>query len=518
MLAPSPKERKASEAVVFRKSEYNRDSQSQEDKVNPKAVSILVFVFVAFASVSDAADVTGTMFYDDLPIASVFPDAQNARVVANPVQGGAQIFGFIDPASSTYTVEGLDAVEYRLSIVVYRTYPSLWLGYPGDLGSNTLVQPTDPGESIELDMDTKMYYHVVSPIDTVSPLDGLRYDCTSHPSVAYPVTFAIEPVPRATSYRFDAALAVCPSSVIDHIYIEATDPSAQIEWGTAEEDYQVLSVFCSGASGKPLCAVPMFQYSDGEAWRLALIEGGSTARSIHRTDAVVLPAVAGTPGAQGTYWSTAMTIANLADADRSIDIFYTPRDSNGRNDYTMTTVSISAHSQRSWADVLAELFATTGAGALELRGVDLAVTSRTSTPAAASGSFGQGIPPLQPDQVLSSNGTDTATVGGLEETAAFRTNLGLCETWGESVTVRVTILDEDMTELGHRDVALRPYENTQINRVAEAVAGVSSLSGGLARVTALSGDGRVGAYLSVVDGATGDPTFIAIAPQTPAGG
>ncbi len=488
--------------------------------MNQKAVSILVVavVVVAIASSLDAAEVTGTILYDDLPIASVFPDVQHGSVVANPVEPGAQIYGSVDLASSTYTVEGLDAVEYRLTIILYRTYPNAWPGYPGDLWSLATVQPTDPGESIDLDMDTKMYFHVVSPIDSLFPLDGLRYDCTAHPSVAYPVTFAIEPIPRATAYRFSAALAICPSSVVGYIYIDATDPSAQIEWGTAEEDFQILTVSCSGASGKPLCATPLFQYSDGDVSRLALIAGESTARGIHRTDAVVLSAVAGTPGAQGTYWSTAMTVTNLADADRSIDILYTPRDSNGRNDYTVKTVSISARSQRSWTDVLAELFATTGAGALELRGLDLAVTSRTSTPAAASGSYGQGIPPLQPDQVLSSNGTDTATVGGLEESTAFRTNLGLCEIWGESVTVRVTILDGKMTELGHRDIALRPYENTQINRVAKTVAGVTSLSGGLARVTALSGDGRVGAYLSVVDSATGDPTFIAIAPQTPAGG
>jgi hypothetical protein len=184
----------------------------------------------------------------------------------------------------------------------------------------------------------------------------------------------------------------------------------------------------------------------------------------------------------------------------------------------MKTVLVNAHSQRSWDDVLAELFATTGAGALELRGADLAVTSRTSTPAPVSGSYGQGIPPLQPDQVLAASGRNTATIGGLEETEAFRTNLGLCEIWGEAVTVQVAILDDVMTELGHSDITLDPYENVQINRVAKTVAGVSSLSGGLARVTVLSGDGRIGAYLSVVDGATGDPTFIAIAPQTPAGG
>jgi hypothetical protein len=109
-------------------------------------------------------------------------------------------------------------------------------------------------------------------------------------------------------------------------------------------------------------------------------------------------------------------------------------------------------------------------------------------------------------------------MGGIEEGTTFRTNLGLCEVWGESATVRVSIMDASMTELGSRSYQLRPYENIQINQVVSAIASISSLSDGMVVVTVTAGNGRVGAYLSVVDNATGDPTFIAIAPQSPAGG
>lgn len=145
------------------------------------------------------------------------------------------------------------------------------------------------------------------------------------------------------------------------------------------------------------------------------------------------------------------------------------------------------------------------------------MTSRTSTPGADSGSYGQGIPPIQPEQTLGRTGTDSAIMGGVEEGVVFRTNLGLCEVWGESATVRISVLDSSMTELGQRDYDLRPYENIQINQVATTVAGVGSLANGIVRVTVVSGTGRIGAYLSVVDNATGDSTFIAIAPQSPAG-
>ncbi len=109
-------------------------------------------------------------------------------------------------------------------------------------------------------------------------------------------------------------------------------------------------------------------------------------------------------------------------------------------------------------------------------------------------------------------------MGGVEEGPAFRTNLGLCEVWGEPATVVVVIRNNSMTEIGRRTILLQPYENTQINRVVSEIADRNLLSDGMVTVTVTAGAGRVGAYLSLVDNGTGDPTFIAIAPQEPTGG
>jgi hypothetical protein len=478
----------------------------------------ILFAILVLPIVAESAEVSGTVLYDDVLVTSVFPDIKQVIATAYPSSGGAQIDGIVDLATSSYRIEGLAAEKYSVRIHLLRTDPSPWFGYPGDLTVAADVEPTAPGDTIEQDLDIRYFYHVVSPIDSLSQLDGLRYDCTAHPSVPYPVTFAIEPVPRAVNYHFHAALATCPSSVAGHIYTDSVDPSVQIEWGTLDEDFQTLEVSCTGASGKQLCSVPLIRYRDGDVQRLALTRNDSSTRDIHRTDAVVIPAVAGTPGSHGTYWSSAVSVVNLATTDREIEVLYTPRGANGLTTYSSETVLVPASSQVSWSDIVAELFSTTGAGALEFRGLQLAVTSRTSTPGDASGSYGQGIPPIQPGQTLSVTGTDSATMGGVEEGAVFRTNLGLCEIWGESATVRISIMDSSMSELGHRDYELRPYENIQINQLAMAVAGAGSLANGIVRVTVTSGNGRIGAYLSVVDNATGDPTFIAIAPQSSSGG
>jgi hypothetical protein len=479
---------------------------------------MIVLTLVLLPLIANGADVSGSLLYDDQPVSTVFPDITTAVVTAYPWEPGDAVEGTIDLATSTYSISGLAAVRYGIAIYLDRTPPSNDVGNAGDLQAYINIEPTDPQGSIEQDLDILYNYRVLSPIDSNAQLDGMGQDCTAHPAVAYPITFTIEPVPRTVDYTFTVALGSCPGGSIGRIEIDSLEPSAEIEWGTANEDYQQPWIRCFGASGKDLCGGPTFRYTDAAVWALLLRNREGSGRGIHRTDAVVIPAVAGTPGAQGTYWSSAVTVANLMGSERELLITYTPRGVDGLTTYSSETVLVPASSQLSWSDIVTELFSTTGAGALEFRGHQLAVTSRTSTPGAETGSYGQGIPPIQPDQILSAGGTDSAAMGGIEEGTTFRTNLGLCEVWGESATVRVSIMDASMTELGSRSYQLRPYENIQINQVVSAIASISSLSDGMVVVTVTAGNGRVGAYLSVVDNATGDPTFIAIAPQSPAGG
>lgn len=159
-----------------------------------------------------------------------------------------------------------------------------------------------------------------------------------------------------------------------------------------------------------------------------------------------------------------------------------------------------------------------GADAVEIRGTEPVVSSRTSTPADGGGSYGQGIPPLQPHDILMQAGTSTATAVGLIENPAFRTNLGLCEVWGETAEVRVTVRDHEGTVIGVADYSLRPYESLQVNRVAREIAGAGGLDHGLVEVEVTGGNGRVGAYLSVVENGTDDPTYMVVAPQRTIGG
>jgi hypothetical protein len=246
---------------------------------------------------------------------------------------------------------------------------------------------------------------------------------------------------------------------------------------------------------------------------------GGPARDLHPADAWVIPAVASAAGAAGTYWSTQLVVVNPGDQATTVTVTYTPRGEDGSSVYESTSVSFAPGSTRTWDDPLLELFGHAGVGALELRGPGLAVDSRTWTPAADGGGYGQGIPSLASNELLTLDREPEAMAGGVVEDAAFRTNLGLCEVWGETVTVRIEVLDEAGVVLGSLDQILWPFENLQINRVVTAVTGSDAgLQRGAIRLRAVSGGGRLGAYLSLVDAVTGDPTYRLVAPRSPTGG
>jgi len=485
--------------------------------MNIRMTAYVLFLLLLVPGISRSADVSGRLLYDDLPLSDTFTDISAVQINAYPWENGDPVAGTVDLAGSTYRVSGLDAVHYSIHIYLDRTAPVSEIWNAGDLKIIIDVTPQDSSSVLEIDGDLRYITHVLSPIDSALPLDGSGFDCATFPTATYPITFSIEEVPRATSYQSVVYLNQCPGGYVGAIRTTSTVPSVEIDWGSEEEDFQTLKFDCVGASGKPLCGGGVFQYNDRGVWALYLRNSDSSARSLHHHDAMVIPATAATPGAGGTYWSSSLSITNLQSRDRQLKITFTPRAKNGLDDFLETTITLGPNSQISWSDVLGDLFSKTGAGALEIRGTELAVTSRTSTPDGQGGSYGQGIPPIQPAQILSSDGVTSATIGGVEEGTTFRTNLGLCEIWGESVSVTVTVFDHAMNTLGSADYDLRPYENIQVNQVAHEIGGAGDLADGIVTVSVTSGDGRIGAYISVIDNSSGDPTFVTVAPQSTIG-
>jgi len=116
------------------------------------------------------------------------------------------------------------------------------------------------------------------------------------------------------------------------------------------------------------------------------------------------------------------------------------------------------------------------------------------------------------------DGASEQWAGGVVRSPAYRTNLGLCEVWGESTEIRVSLWHHDGLLAGTTTVNLPPYGNTQINDLPGTLGGLDQMENGMVEVEILSGDGRVGAYLSIVDNLTGDATYVPVGFAPPSTG
>ncbi len=471
---------------------------------------------------ASAATITGSFTYDGVAVASVHSDVQAAVVRTYDYGSGQSTWGTVDLGAATYRIEGVPVGnEVLVQLELDRSQPANNDGYDGgDLIGYELVSIASASDALSVDISLRSVVHFSAPMDSSSAVDGSFGACPVGGAADSPVTVRWDAVPRAATYTVRVGRHRC-----DHSTIESTSPQQSateisVTLGTAtDEDYVSVWLECSGSSGDNLCFMPYLGYLDAFAQIYAFhARGAASGRGSDHEDGYFIPAVANLAGVAPTYWSSSLTVINLDESTQDVELVLTPQDGDGWTEYESRTVAIPALTARQWGNVMGELFAATGAGSLEVRGHDLAISSRTSTPASAGGSYGLGVPILAENDLLSSPDAREALTGGVAESAAWRTNLGLCEVAGRLVQVKVTVYDESMAALGSRNIDLTPYENTQINRVVRALTDRSSLSNGIVGVEVVFGSGKVAAYLTIIDSATGDSTYSAVRPQSPTGG
>jgi hypothetical protein len=135
------------------------------------------------------------------------------------------------------------------------------------------------------------------------------------------------------------------------------------------------------------------------------------------------------------------------------------------------------------------------------------ITTRLSAPAGGSrftfGTVGQVIDPVPVSHTIGAG--ESVDAIGITMTDARRTNVGISEITGAPVRVRVALAFPNGTEVGVRevDVAGRAVLQFPITTIAEGW-----IPFGRVRFSVIGGSGRILAYASVVENASGDPTFI----------
>ncbi|MEO8216795.1 MAG: hypothetical protein ABI718_06915 [Acidobacteriota bacterium] len=123
-----------------------------------------------------------------------------------------------------------------------------------------------------------------------------------------------------------------------------------------------------------------------------------------------------------------------------------------------------------------------------------------------SGTFGQFIPAVTLGQTIGV-GDRSLQVLQIEQSDRFRTNVGLAEATGQPVRVQLTALLPRTSSAPSITVDLAANEFRQLNNVL-ATMGIEHAYNVRLTVKAISGQGRITAYASVIDNNTQDPTFV----------
>ncbi len=218
------------------------------------------------------------------------------------------------------------------------------------------------------------------------------------------------------------------------------------------------------------------------------------------SEPLLIPAVAHTPGAAGTFWRSAVEVANAGDASAEYRLELLAGESSSSRPFTLAPGQARRH-----PDVASALGVSGTAGLLVVptRGA-VAATSRTFT-SASGGTVGQGVPALSTGRELAQGAR--AVLPGLAESPGFRSNIGLANLADAELAVTVELYRGDGGLVGTLERSVPATSLLQLNRPFSWL-GVTELDGGYAVVTTTTPGSRWLAWASVVDTATGDPSFV----------
>lgn len=220
-------------------------------------------------------------------------------------------------------------------------------------------------------------------------------------------------------------------------------------------------------------------------------------------EGLLVAAAAKLSGAANTDWRTDLVVTNLGTASTEVEVEAWLRD-QANLDPVVGRMVLGPWASAVREDVLGSLLGlpSGSAAALVVRSEeDLALSSRTYNRTTA-GTYGQSIPAVALDEVFAAG--QTALLVGLVESSSFRSNLGIVNTTGETITVEASFRGVGGIELGTVAYTVPAQGTIQRTRVLRDV---TSSPVDLAWVSLHATSGEFAAFLSTVDAATGDPVY-----------
>lgn len=225
-----------------------------------------------------------------------------------------------------------------------------------------------------------------------------------------------------------------------------------------------------------------------------------------------IPAIGHLDGANNSRFRSDLYLYNPAAQPRSVTLQAKMWDTN---EQPMTlNLTLLPNEARVIKDVLFTAFGRTGIARLRYQSqgdpVGVRVTSRTYTLKDDGGTYGFLMPPLNNFQ--SAGAGDTLEILGAVGGTEYRTNVGIVELTGfpsgvNPASVRVEIIDDAGKSIDSFTVTVPIAGGMQLNDIFHARGLGDSPRGVLIRVTPITG--IIGAYATLNDNATNDPTYLA---------
>lgn len=218
----------------------------------------------------------------------------------------------------------------------------------------------------------------------------------------------------------------------------------------------------------------------------------------------VVAAAARTKGAGGSKWVTDLSIANPGEVATRVTVHAQRWQANSVNPEPRSW-NLTAGTSLELRDVLASAFSIDGNATLRIESDLPVVTISRTYNDTSNGTFGQFARALPLGHAIGDEVVGHLLM--LEDSPRFRTNIGVANLSDHEVSVEVEVIAADGSSIGAEILDLPPLKTIQRFRMIRDFSS-SAVEGARATVRVLTPEGRVMAYATVIDNATGDPTYI----------
>jgi len=219
----------------------------------------------------------------------------------------------------------------------------------------------------------------------------------------------------------------------------------------------------------------------------------------------VVPGVAdlNTPNAK---WRSDLRVFNSSAVPQATMLTFFPIGNSSPG--TSKDITINPGEVKALDSILQSLFGVSDAGgAVHVTtptDAPLVVTARTYDDT-GNGTLGQFIPAVTAKDAIGTNDR-TLQILQVEDSARYRTNLGVVEVSGKPAIAEVTVFLPDSKVSPRVQIPLGAYESRQFPILSSL--GLGATYNARLSIRVIDGDGKVTAYGSVVDMTTQDPTYV----------